>query len=613
MLAALGEPVGPVIAARHPSTFGTSEGSSLAWEPDTKILVSASGFPHSTDTCGKGSRTEGAATVLEAYRRYGVDFPGRLCGDFACAVWDSPRRRLILVRDALSGYGIFFRRVRDSLVFASDPREILADPHVPREINEENMAFFLSLVPRETSTTSFFRSIEQVLPGQMVIFECGPGWNGNEPRRRQWWRPEDRPTLRLGSHGEYADAVRCELDRAVGCCLPREGSVGISLSSGLDSTGVAALAARRLAKQDRRLMAGTLVFSPDARQIQGAGWFADEFPLAAAMASTSPNIDHHRIVLDDLPLLQLIERAIDILGVPARYPFGMAAGLSLPKFFAERSVSVFLTGGAGNCTTSYQGTFTAAELLRTGRIGRLATHLGALRRNGAGWKSIAGRMLSPAVHGSWRRLMGKRDPGLFDFSPIHPSLADSAGVLDAVRASAAAAPRDSLSARLRTLRSTHEGYGREGALRRFRLIPASPTTDRRVAELCFSIPEEQFEWGGQPRALIRTALKGIVPDAVLNERRRGAQGLGWERRFQADFPAIVGEIEMIAASPLANRCLDVPRMRKLCERWAAAPLAQGSHAEEYRSVLARGLAAGCFLRRFECGADTFPLFEKASA
>jgi len=608
MLRALGEPVAPVIAARFPSTFGISEGASVAWDPVAEVLVSASGFPHSTEDCGKASRAEGAAAVLEAYRRYGADFPMRLCGESSCAVWDARKRTLILARDALSGYGLFFRSGKGSVVFASDPREILSDSRIPREIDERHMAFFLSRIPLEPGST-FFRSIEEVLPGEMVVFESGTGLGGSKPRRRFWWRPEHTPILRLANHGEYADAVRCELDRAVGCCLPQQVNIGIALSGGLDSTGIAALAARRLAGQNRRLIAATLVFSPDAAEIQDVDGFGDEFPFAALLAKAWPNIDHYRVLPDEIPLIQGIEMANTLLGFPPRYPFGLIPSFSLLKFAGERNIPLWLTGGAGNLTTSYDGAFAASTLLRTGQIGRLAKHLSGLRRNGFDRKSIAIRMLPPAVYGSLRELMGKKAPHLFDFSAINPGLARSTGVLDMVRESIETAPKDSLSFRMAILRASHAGGGREGALRRFRLTPASPTTDRRVAELCFSVPEEQFEWGGRPRALIRTALRGIVPDAILDERRRGRQGLGWETRLQTDFPAIVGEIEAMAASPLANRCLDVPRMRRLCERWAAAPSSPGSGTDEYRTVLAGGLAAGSFLRRFESGADRFPLFE----
>jgi len=599
MLSALGNPKSPQIASGREVVFGACEEASLAWDPVDRILVSANGIPHGSDTCGSGSRPEGAYAVLEAWRHYGEDFPRRLCGDFSCAIWDEARRRLLLVADVTDMCGLFFRRAGGSVVFASDPREILSDSRVPREIDDQYMAFFLCNLPLNNGGT-FFRSVGRVLPGHMAIFERDGADRYRELRQRKWWQPEGIPALRLGSHGEYADAVRCELDRAVGCCLPREGTAGILMSSGLDSTAIAALAARRLAREGRRLIAGTLVYSRDAAEIQGADWFSDEFPLAARMAEAWPNIDHYRALPDDVPFLEGIVTAIALRGIPMRQPVAAAAYLSLVKFAADHNVSALLAGGFGNFTISYHGGLTASTLLRERRIGRLAAHLAGLRRNGLGWKGIAGRLMPPAVRRSVRRLMGKGDPGLFDFSPIHPELARSMGVIEFVRASHEAETASRFPAGV-ILNAQRSGSVREAFRRRFHLDPASPAGDRRVIELCLSIPEEQFEWGGRPRALIRTAMKELVPDAILNETRRGEQGRGWERRFQTDFPEIMREIEAIALSPLANRYLDIPRMRMLCERWAAAPPLPGTHDREYRTVLAWGVSTGAFLRRFESG------------
>jgi asparagine synthase (glutamine-hydrolysing) len=94
-----------------------------------------------------------------------------------------------------------------------------------------------------------------------------------------------------------------------------------------------------------------------------------------------------------------------------------------------------------------------------------------------------------------------------------------------------------------------------------------------------------------------------VPEAILNSPKRGRQGLGWERSFQADFPAIMREIDLIAESPIARRCLDVPRLQRLADRWAAAPPAPGTHNNEFRAVLATGVSVGAFLRRFEAGGN----------
>lgn len=606
MLGALGTPRGPVVSSAGTAIFGASDGGATASDPVDRILVSANGSAHSVQACEGGSRPGPAEAVLAAYRQYGENFPLNLCGDFSCAIWDGLRRRLILAADLTDNCGLFFCRIGNSVVFSSDPREILSDRSIPREIDQEYMLSFLCDLPLDTGAT-FFRSIGRVLPGHLTVFDLdvSGGTGIPQPQRKQWWHPDCIPTLRLPDHPQYAEALRCELDRATSCRLPREGNAGIFLSSGLDSTAIAALAARRLAAQGRLLTACTLVYSSSAARIQDSGWFSDEFPLASRMARAWPNIVHYRVLPEDIRVVKAIEISFDLRGVPQQRALGAATYLSLLRFAANAGLAGILTGGFGNFTISYDGRLAALKLRREGRFGRLAAQMAGLRRHGLGWKPIAARLISDASFRSLRRLAGKKEPLLFDSSPINPHLARSSGALDRVRAAAEA--RASVSGRFligEILSGQRSGYAREAFLRSFGLVPTSPAGDRRVFELCLSIPEEQFEWGGRPRQLIRTAMQGLVPDEILNERRRGVQGLGWESRFQADLPEIVREVDRIAASTLANRFLDVPRIRRLCDRWSSAPPAPGAADREYLTVLLRGLAVGTFLRRFESGSSS---------
>src|SRR3954454_22900570 len=83
--------------------------------------------------------------LLELYRLRGVAFVEKLRGMFAFAIWDAPRRRLVLGRDRLGIKPVYYARVGDDLLFASDLRALLRSPDVDRTVDEEALACYLAM------------------------------------------------------------------------------------------------------------------------------------------------------------------------------------------------------------------------------------------------------------------------------------------------------------------------------------------------------------------------------------------------------------------------------------------------------------------------------------
>ena len=127
--------------------------------------------------------------------------------------------------------------------------------------------------------------------------------------------------------------------------------------------------------------------------------------------------------------------------------------------------------------------------------------------------------------------------------------------------------------------------------------------DRRLVELCLSIPMEQFLYRGEPRALIRAAMSGIVPEEILHERRSGLQSADWPERFKEARADFVGEMARLEASPLAKRMLDLPQLRKVIDSWPETT--EEWHGRAARDgvlvTLTHAFGAGRFLRQFETG------------
>ena len=132
-----------------------------------------------------------------------------------------------------------------------------------------------------------------------------------------------------------------------------------------------------------------------------------------------------------------------------------------------------------------------------------------------------------------------------------------------------------------------------------------PTSDRRLVELCLSIPDEQFLHNGVARSVARRTMAGLLPDAILNERRRGLQSADWRNGFDAAMSHFAGEVERLGTSALSRRCLDLARMQDFSNA-GVAPATQLLAARHTYTALGRGIAVGRFIRRIEGGKLLMP-------
>ncbi|MCB0055221.1 MAG: hypothetical protein KDE24_37350, partial [Caldilinea sp.] len=130
----------------------------------------------------------------------------------------------------------------------------------------------------------------------------------------------------------------------------------------------------------------------------------------------------------------------------------------------------------------------------------------------------------------------------------------------------------------------------------------SPTADVRLAEFCLALPEDQFWRDGESRRLIRRAMAGRLPPAVLDNNQRGMQAADWFERLVAARTQVDAELARLERSATAQRVLDLPRLRALYDRLPANAAGATGDFVPYIYVLQGGLMLGAFLRWFEEGA-----------
>lgn len=533
--------------------------------------------------------------LMRALERWGEAAIERLVGDFAFAMWDRERRRLLLARDFLGQRPLHFHRGAGFLAFASMPKGLHALPEIPYEADRSQVAQFLAMIP-ESGSETFFRGIRKVAPGHLVW--VGP--DGVESRR--WWNPA-LPPLRLKDPSDYAEAVREALDASVEARLRgADGRVAAHLSGGLDSAAIAATAARLLAGDGGKVVAFTSVPGPGYRGGGLRGAIADEGPLAAATASLYPNIEHVRISTGGRSPLEGLDRKFFLYERPFTNLCNAVWWEAINDSARERGLKVLLTGQSGNMSFSWTGMTLLPSLLRHGRLLRFSAASAALLRNGTRLGTIASQSLGPFLPNPvWRlvaRLRGRAGE-LGDYGLASPGSVSGLRELARERGlDFARRPRsDGAAARLWALGRIDPGSFNKGTLGGWGLDVRDPAADRRLVELCLRIPDEQFLVGGVPRGLARSAFADRLPAAVTGERRKGYQSADWHEGVGAARDALAEEVERIAAAPAAAETLDLLRMRRLVGDWPASGWNDIAFVRRYRLGLLRGIAAGHFARK----------------
>jgi len=174
--------------------------------------------------------------IVHAYETYGDEFVNELNGQFAIALWDTRRKRLILTRDRTGIRPLFYTRVKDRLLFASEVKAIFADPAVPRrlDVNALGQIFtYWSVLP----PASAFEGIHCLAPGHLAVVE------GGKLRIRKYWDWEfpAHPVEPAASAAQLAEELRTLLIDAVRLQLRADVPVGAYLSGGLDSSVITTL------------------------------------------------------------------------------------------------------------------------------------------------------------------------------------------------------------------------------------------------------------------------------------------------------------------------------------------------------------------------------------
>jgi asparagine synthase (glutamine-hydrolysing) len=352
-----------VLAARRLSIIDLDGGRQPIANEDGSIVVVHNGEIYNYRELRRELERQGhrfatasdTEVLVHLYEQHGDAFLERLRGMFAVAIWDARERRLLLARDRFGIKPLYYRHVDGALSFASELKAMLELPGFSRKIDPHAVSAYLAFNSIPAPLT-IFAEARKLAPGHLL------SWRAGELTGARYARPAPVPAerARRGPAEELATELRETLRDSVRAHLVADVPVGVLLSGGVDSAGLAALAAGEAGE-------GVKTFSIGFEEES-----FDELSRARLIAARY-GTDHHELVLrpDAVELLPKLVEAFD-------EPFGDSSAVPtyLVSELAAGEVKVALSGEGGD--ELFGGYYTyVADLLapRLGPLARLAAPL----------------------------------------------------------------------------------------------------------------------------------------------------------------------------------------------------------------------------------------------
>jgi asparagine synthase (glutamine-hydrolysing) len=538
--------------------------------------------------------------ILRAYQKWGQDCVHHLDGDWHFAVWDERARSLFLARDHYGNTGLYYYHGPRCFTFASSKKALLALDAVPKVPDLLRVSQVLTSWPGDGVRTGY-ENILRLPPAHRMLV------TPDRVQTERYWFPENVSELHLKSDDEYVEAFLEAFTQAVSVRLRSYNHVGVTLSGGLDSGSVMAVAGGLLRERDQSLIAYTSVPLSDPSQYTLKERFGDESHLAGAAARHYGNVEHHLIRAERVSPLEGIERMLWVRDEPGHAAANHYWIVALLEAARQRNVGVLLTGQSGNAIISWPGA--GENLLPTLLDGDMTEFWRAFQNacQGAGlsyWRGTRRFLLKPLLRpllyqfqkrwllsrNSWQENSAIR-PDFARKIQLSQQMAEAGHNLRLI-------PPNPLDQRLGIIKPGESIVGsiwlENGTA--YGLEVRDPTQDRRVIELCLAIPEDQFQRGGVDRWLIRRAMQGYLPDEVRLNTRRGLQGADQGQRVLNNSEEIETAIKVMEQHVLACQILDLPRMTNVLDSMQNGLTPQNKY--DCSTVLLRGIMVGLFLLRF---------------
>ncbi len=279
-------------------------------------------------------------TIVHGYEQWGYDVVNKLRGMFVFVLYDKEKSELFIARDRLGIKPLYYAQHAGRVIFSSEIKSILAGFDIDRSADHKSVYRFLASRIHDIDENTFFKNIKRLLPGHLMIID-----RKSEISIKKYWNPKFNSEFKSRkSDKEYAQEFQEIFTEAVRLHLISDVQVGITLSGGLDSSGIASLAAKNFnealtldeTEQKKELIAFSAVYPGETND--ESKWIDNVIDYTRIKSvKIKPTVDQF---WDDLEEWTYFQEEPVISGAPYAYYSVMRE--------ARKYVTVFLSGQGGD-------------------------------------------------------------------------------------------------------------------------------------------------------------------------------------------------------------------------------------------------------------------------
>jgi len=481
--------------------------------------------------------------IALAYLKWGRSCPSHLLGDFVFAIWDKNEKRLFCARDHLGMKPFYYFCNNNRFSFSSSLDILLMFQNIPKKVNEERLVDYMLSVCLDNEST-FYKHIFRLPPAHSITV------SENNFEIDKYWEYSYSP-LSYKKNSDYEEAFR-EIFRDAVECRMHSKDLAITLSGGLDSTSVACVAEKKIAKEnDFPLQVYSGIFN---KYIQ-----CDEQEYIKETLRQG-SFRWNKMVVDETNPLESLFEIASVQKQPWYAPHHFMYWNLLSRMESNH-VQLLLDGHDGDTVIS-NDLWYFIELIEEKKL------LSLLKETVLAHKALSRSIQKKILLKYFRKNINPLIYHLFRFkgtnsSNLPPQAHSNNALLEACSQSflkrsnakerlefAASEEENSPKQRFHHIKHAFhpiqpfalEVLGRSAE--NFSIEYRCPFWDKRLVEFCLSLPTNQKFQNGWPRSIQRRSMQGIIPKKIQ-----------W-RADKTDFtPDMEPVLDLIYNKPLENSIL----------------------------------------------------------
>ena len=548
-----------------------SEREQFPYEDDRYIFVS-DGMIDDKEAVAKELGLDESApdglVLFTAVKKWKFDFAEHLYGAFSACLYDKAEKKLYLFTDHVGTRCVYYYKTKDAFFFSTmvTPIRNAADEEIP--ISEQWISYWgincsssMYIVP----DLSPFEGVYQLEPHRVLVVDEAKA----SIEKKSYWDPYAHIKDYKVTDEEGLALFRDTIADVMRTILRAKGETATTLSSGLDSSTIACLAVRVLAKRGKKLYSFTSVPLEGFDEEVMEGRVADETEGVMEIVAENPDIipdflscPGKNAIKDSYPISKIVE-------VPYKATSNTVWMDEVYKQAAAKGCNILLTGQSGNGTISYGFiTNTIYRLVLEGRFGRAIKEFNTFSKT---WRYPRKRLVKDVITTFYHTRIASHDFMNGRLTPL--SLVkkyDAKGAFKKNIATLGNMQMDKKKEQLAfmwsdTVYNNLSMYETKLGLH-YGIFNRDITRHPRVMMLIGGLPITCTAGAGLERRLVRAGMKGIVPRSTrLNVTKRGLQSADLKYRMEHSDEITMAEAIKRVNDPAVEQYIDKDVLNKVRE------------------------------------------------